>query len=194
MPTICKFTFAASIMLAALVASHAPATLAGEDAGASVQKLEAAYIFNFLKFVEWPPDGTDDQAKPLVLAVVGEGPIVSAIENVLDGKTAQGRKLSVFAYSNVSAWTSDAARCHALFVTSYAWPEWAAMRAAIANRAVLTIADSPGFCAAGGMLNIFEYSNRFRFEANPSAAGQAGPKIRADLLKLATIVHTLGAP
>ena len=55
---------------------------------------------------------------------------------------------------------------------------------------MLTIGDSPGFCAAGGMLNLFEQDDRIKFEANPETASRAGLKMRAELLKLATIVPT----
>ena len=67
---------------------------------------------------------------------------------------------------------------------------WPPTRTVLTHEAVVTIAETPGFCASGGMLNLYEEGNRIRFEANPAAAAAAGLTLRADLLKLAKIVRT----
>ena len=194
MCTRVKFTVAAGLVLAALGASHAFGAPLGGDDRESADRLKAAYIFNFLMIAEWPATGVVERDKPLILAVVGEGSTASAIRIALDGRIVQEHKLRVVTYPDASAWTTAGAQCHVLYVTPGAVPGWEAMRSAIANRAILTIADSAGFCTAGGMLNLFERDNRIRFEANPVAIGRAGMKIRAELLKLATIVHAEAVP
>lgn len=153
--------------------------------------LKAAFVLNFLKFAEWPA-GAAPAGAPLVVSVVGEGELVAALNTVLDGQTVQGRKVIVQTFRDVAQWQVATTSGQALFVTPAAQPAWAELRAALAGRPVLTIGEAPGFCAAGGMLNLYERDNRIRFEANPAAVEKEGLKLRAELLKLATIVKTEG--
>jgi len=178
-------------VLAALALSHAVA--APMATGDHEDRLKAAFVFNFLKFVEWPGDGGEARTGPLRLAVIGKGAIPAAIKDAIDGKTVQGRPVKVALFPDAAAWNNATEGSQALFVTSATGPDWDAIRTAASNRPILTIANSTGFCNGGGMLNMFEEGNRIRFEANLSAVSQAGLKLRSELLKLAVIVKT-GAP
>ncbi|HEY8506814.1 MAG TPA: YfiR family protein, partial [Steroidobacteraceae bacterium] len=46
--------------LAALLSSQYGAALAGEQVVSREDQLRAAYLFNFMKFVEWPPEAASD--------------------------------------------------------------------------------------------------------------------------------------
>ena len=154
------------------------------------EALKAAFVLNFMKFAEWPASGPADTNAVLVIAVLGSDPFATALKTILDGKTAQGRKVEVHIFRDTADWKSGSRPCQALFVTPAAQSAWASIRAAVAGRPVLTISESSGFCGAGGMLNLTERENRIRLEANPGAAGKAGLKMRSELLKLATLVAT----
>jgi hypothetical protein len=95
-------------------------------------------------------------------------------------------------YRDAAEWQASAQPCQALFVTPAAQAAWAEIQADLVRRPLLTMGESPGFCAAGMMINLYEKDHRIRFEANPVAVAQAGLKMRAELLKLATIVQTEG--
>jgi hypothetical protein len=159
---------------------------------AQEETLKAAFVLNFLKFVEWPQQGPVDTNATLLVAVIGNDPIAPVLQKTLDGKSVQERKVAVRLFQNAAEWKSGDNSCQALFVTTAARSMWKEIHAVIANRSMLTISDSPEFCAGGGMLNLFEKDNRIRFEANLGAASGAGLKMRAEFLKLATIVSTTG--
>lgn len=161
---------------------------AQEDA--NVSQIKAAFVLNFMKYAEWPPFALGENDGELVLVVIGDDPMKTAIQDVIDGNIVQQRKVRVLIYNDLADWKVGGAEGHAMFVSTSAWPTWNDLQAAISSRAVLTIGASPGFCAAGGVLNLFTTEEKIRFEANPSAARAAGVKLRADLLKLAVIVET----
>jgi len=52
----------------------------------------------------------------------------------------------------------------------------------------LTVADSTGFVALGGMVDFADANARIRFEINQARAEHAGLKISAKLLMLARVV------
>ena len=58
-------------------------------------QIKAAYLFNFLKFVEFPEDAFADPLAPIVIGVVGDDPFGSSLPQVVVGKTVQGRALTV---------------------------------------------------------------------------------------------------
>jgi hypothetical protein len=190
---ICRRKRNVIVALAAVVLGTSAHAGAGDEPGEQGLRLRAAFIHNFLKFAQWPADMAEKEHGELVLAVIGEGPIASTMKDFLDGKDVRGQRLRVRSFANVSSWYfSRSEPCHALFVAPVAKSEWGRLREELAGRPVLTIAEFPGFCTTGGMLNLFEHADRIRFEANPDAAGQAGLKLRAELLKLATILKSEG--
>lgn len=152
--------------------------------------LKAAFVLNFMKFAEWHSATQTDTNAPLVIAVIGDGQLVAALKTVLDGKAVLGHKVAVQVFRDAAEWKKADSPCHAIFVTSTAQSAWGEIRAGLVGRSVLTIGEAPGFCAQGGMLNLFEKENRIRFEANPGAVEKEKLKLRSELLKLATIVKT----
>jgi hypothetical protein len=173
-----------SISLGVLASSFAMA--------AQEETLKAAFVLNFLKFVEWPEQEPAETNTTLTVAVVGHDPISPALKTILDGKSVHGRKVAVRLFQDTAEWKCNDSPCQALFVTAASRPTWSEIRTAIANRPILTISDLPRFCAVDGMLNLFEQDNYIKIEANPEIASRAGLKMRAELLNLATIVPTMG--
>ena len=153
--------------------------------------LKAAFVLNFLKFAEWPVAGPSETNATLVIAAVGNGPLTTALKTVLNGKTAQGRKVEVLVFRDAAEWKRGNRSCQALFITPATHSAWGEIRASVADRPVLTIGAATGFCTEGGMLNLYEKENRIRYEANLEAVEKAGLKLRSELLKLATIVTTM---
>lgn len=151
--------------------------------------MKAAFVLNFLKFAEWPAAEQDDSESPLVIAAIGDTPFATSLKTILEGKLAQGRKVEVQVYRDVAAWAQTGSPSRALFVTPGAQSMWGELRERLAGQPVLTMGESPGFCAAGGMLNLYEQDDRIRFEANPVEVEKHGLKLRAELLKLATLVQ-----
>lgn len=176
-------------MAALLVAVFAlsPAVAGAQQAEA----VRAAFVLNFLKFVEWPADAAG-AAAPLVIGAVGDDTQVAALQAGLESKEIQGHGIVVRAFRDADQWRREGRDCQALFISPSAAAAWTQLRAELTTQPILTISESPGFCEQGGMLNLYEQDHRIRFEANPGAADQAGLKLRSTLLTLATIVKSKG--
>ena len=68
-------------------------------------RVKAAYLFNFTKFVDWPPGAIADGA-PFTICVAGTSPFVSALEDTMAVMVAilrsqRKRQIGMFHY-NVS--------------------------------------------------------------------------------------------
>ena len=154
-----------------------PAALAQS---ANESQVKAAFVYNFVKFVEWPSEAFSDNRAPLIIGVVGEDSTTSAIDQTINGKTANGRHLMVKRFPNFRAITY----CHILFISSSQRDNVRQILAAI-SPAVLTIGETERFAQMGGIINFTIVDDKLRFEINATAAEKAGLRISAKLLHLA---------
>jgi|SRR5579862_8663311 len=154
----------------------------------SEYQVKAAYLFNFLKFVEYPAESFADPLAPMVIGVVGEDPFGSALPQVVIGKTVQGRDLVIRAYRA----GEDLRAAHILFISASERKKLPMILSGLHGASVLTVADTPGFLEAGGMIQFLNENGRVRFAINADAAGQARLKLSSKLLSLAKVARGNG--
>src|SRR5258706_537142 len=56
-------------------------------------ELKAAFLYSFTKFVEWPARCFPGTNSPIVIGVVGKGPLCAEIERAVKGRKVNGREL-----------------------------------------------------------------------------------------------------
>ena len=167
--------------LAVAVAAPAPARVAAAQADAGVVK--AAFIINFLKFVDWP--ATDGAPQPaLTVAVLGDDAFHAVLARAAAGQSVQGRTVSVRAIRRIS----DAHDAQLIFIAGSQARNLPAILREVDGRAVVTVGDTDGYAQAGVMLNLYTFDQRVRIEANATAAARAGVRLSSQLLRLARIV------
>lgn len=165
-------------MIVAALFVHA-AVAAGEEPSREAQ-LKAAYIYNFLKFVEW---SNARPAEPLSVCFLGASDVLEAFAVATADKTVGARGMKA---RSVSGRKVDASgRCDVLYVDS---SEHADAGYAIGD-STLTIGDAHDFTRAGGIIRLYMESNRLRFTINVEHAKRARLQISSNLLKLATHVE-----
>jgi hypothetical protein len=145
--------------------------------------VKAAFVLNFLKFVEWPPSPPGTDAADVV--VLGDDDLARAIEMAAQRQAAGGRPLVVRAVRR----TADiGAQPRLLFIAAAERDRLPVVLRQYEGRPVLTVGDGSGYGAAGVVLNFYTSDARIRFEANTTAAARAGLQISSHLLRLARIV------
>jgi YfiR/HmsC-like len=146
--------------------------------------VKAAFILNFAKLIEWPPTAQPPSSKPFVLGVMASQRIEASISEGLAGATLGTHPIAVRPISTAS----DVVGCQIIFLTSKRNEQ--AILDAARREAALSVGESDGFAARGGMINFIREGNKLRFEINTSVAEQAGLKISSRLLQLARLVET----
>ena len=145
-------------------------------------EVKAAFLYNFLPFVEWPaPIKREDTRRVCVLA---EPPVLNAF-NELNGQIAAGRKIEII---RVAPGESPGS-CHVLFIGPQAEHDLPRIMKAIEGTGVLTVGDTAGFARQGVIINFYLQDKKVRFEINAAAARRAGISISSKLLKLAGSVY-----
>jgi hypothetical protein len=158
-----------------------------QDAPSEYQ-VKAAYLFNFLKFVEYPNESFMDPLAPLVIGVVGDDPFGNALPQVVMGKTVQGRDLVIHVYRA----GEDFRGAHILFISASEKKRLPVILSSLHGSSVLTVSDTEGFLDAGGMIQFLNENDRVRFAINLNAATQAKLKVSSKLLSLAKVVAGSG--
>src|SRR3972149_8817013 len=78
--------------------------------------VEAAFIYKFTKFVDWPAHSFADPKEPFSICVLGKDPFGNILEQTFMGKTVNGREWIVKRPNSVE----EMIKCHILFIRSAA--------------------------------------------------------------------------
>jgi len=162
-----------------------PTDLIAQTKSATEYQVKAAFLYNFAKFVDWPPSAFPDPKQTFDICVYGHDPFGSALEEALLGKSIGDRRISL----GHAAQFQDLVGCHVIFVSAAEHEPIASLASRLKGRAVLLVGESDGFVASGGAIQFTIEDDRVHFMINPDAADRAGLKISSKLLALAKIVR-----
>jgi hypothetical protein len=149
-------------------------------------QIKAVFLFHFAQFVEWPATAFPDAATPIRIGVLGEDPFGAALEEAIRGETIRNRGLVILRSQRVE----DLKNCHLLFIGRLAKGRADQILPQLNSAAVLTVSESEGFAARGGVINFYLEGNKVRFEINPGVAQRHGLKISSQLLSLGRIIDS----
>ena len=149
----------------------------------ALARVEAAFVYNFTQFVEWPADAFASKDAPFVVAIVGEDPFAGALEQAMAGKLASGRPIVVRHYASAERVEG----CQLLFVPEALDDAAAAILAKAAGRPVLTVGQTDAFMREGGAIRLLVEDGRMKFQINPDVVDASKLKASAKLMKLARI-------
>ncbi|MGH9678441.1 MAG: YfiR family protein [Candidatus Acidiferrales bacterium] len=152
--------------------------------GPTEYQVEAAYLFNFLKFIEWPDDHRKDPPGRWVFGFLGDSPVGDELKQVAAGKSIQGHGLEVRILQNAA----DGRGCNVLFVGGSERKNLASILANLRGASVLTVADMDDFVESGGMVQFVVKDSRVRLVIDVGAANRAHLKISSKLLSIAMAV------
>jgi hypothetical protein len=156
-------------------------SLNGESAEYPVK---LAFLYNFTKFVEWPADSYSDPGAPLAICIVGHDPFSPDIEGTLRTRTAWGHPVQVLSTKPAETLSM----CHMVFIPVTEKDQAGRIVRNLRGSSTLTVGETDGFAAMGGIINLTVEKSAIHFEINRLAADRAHLKISARLLTLAKIV------
>jgi hypothetical protein len=152
----------------------------------SESQVKAMFVYNFLKFVEWPVDSSAGTKDPFVVIIIGEGATADATEHFLESKMIGERPLVV----RRIRWDQSLAGARAAFVLERDEKRLHRVLDAAASAGVLTIGEGESFTSRGGVIGLLVEDRRVRFDVDTSAAQNAGLRISSKLLALTRAVHS----
>jgi hypothetical protein len=150
----------------------------------SESQIKAGFLFNFTKFVEWPPEAFADPGVPIVLGIVGDSSVAELLIETAAGKIVNGRAVIVQRFKE----GQDPRTCHILFVGSSQERHVPQILERVKGSPILTVSETSGFAQFGGMINFTVEGNKVRLEINLDATARARLKISAKVIAVARLV------
>jgi hypothetical protein len=150
---------------------------AGEVAA---DKVKADYVYRIIDFVNWPQNSLTGARRPINICLMGEVEIQRWLYS-LQNREVKKHIIQIKRISYFSHHTD----CQILFIGNYSPRRMKEILQNIANQAVLTMSDYPGFVEMGGMIDFAKRGNSIRLEINLDAATKAGINISAKLAEVA---------
>jgi hypothetical protein len=169
----------ARILVLALIAASLQA--GGDWVPIGEYQLKAVFLFNFAKFVEWPPQALADPRDPFTICVWGDNPFGSSLDDAVRGKTVANRSIAIHLISS----PQQARTCQILFVSASERKRMHGLLDTLKNSCVLTVGDTDDFTAMGGIVQFKVKDARVGIEIDVEAAGRANLRISSKLLSLA---------
>jgi hypothetical protein len=178
MPTLGWFRNHRAMIVVFIAISH---LARGAEPVAEEYQVKGAFLLNFTKFVDWPPQVFQGPGDPIAICILGENPFGPLLDRAARETVVANRTVSVRQVSD----GQQASQCQIVFVGASERKRWRALLEALQGRSVLSVGESEGFLANGGVVNFKLEGDRVRIEISTAAADRAGLHISAKLLNLA---------
>jgi hypothetical protein len=147
------------------------------DAQVDLSALEAAYIFNFAQFTDWPPGGPSEST--LSVCVDQDSTLGQALAK-LDGKHVGKQGWRVRPLPR----TEKVADCH-LAVLTASTALSAAVKALLASDAPVVIVSEADTAEQGWVIRLVRDGDHLKFDINVSEASRRRITLSSKLMRLA---------
>lgn len=147
-------------------------------------KLQAVYMYNFLKFVHWPDNGFSSIQDHYEICIIGKNPFGSLLDSWKTKKI--NNKTINISYSSSS---KRIKKCHMVFIGQTDNKSYINSLNDLQGRGILTVSANKKFAQRGGIIGFVMYKNRVRFNINRTIAQKKGLDINSKLLELAISIY-----
>jgi len=150
----------------------------------SEDQVKAAYLYNFGRYIKWPPTAATDQERAFTICVFSEDPFGATLDAELSRQVLNGKPVVIKRIGK----PQDASGCRIAFIHMAQNDRLQEILASLNQNSVLTVSDMPDFLRRGGMIQFVLHDERVRFEINLTTAASARLTVSSELLKVASSV------
>jgi hypothetical protein len=155
----------------------------GQTTSATAPVVVAAFLLNFVKFVDWPPDVLTAES-PVVMCVADPA-VAEALSLALAKRPATARRVTVKEMRGADVAPGE---CAVVYVADLDARRTRALLAGLGGRSVLSVSMDEDFAERGGTIGLFLDDGTMKFAVNPRAAERSRLRVSSQLLSLARIV------
>jgi hypothetical protein len=147
-------------------------------------QVQAVFLFNFSRFVEWPAQAFTAPNDPFVIGIVGDDPFGARLDEAVRNEHINGHPLAVRRFRSIA----DIENCQILFIDRSEISRLGQILSALDHRSILTVSQADGAAQQGVMIQFATENSRIRLRINVDTARAAGLTISSKLLRPAEIV------
>lgn len=173
--------FTLTLTLLGVSMANAVAGVLGNETQNIEYQIKAAYLYNFMQFVSFPPQSLQPDGE-VVICIVGENRFGDAIDQLNGASSSQGRLRVEF----VKPFANDRgyANCNVIYIVGKARTVSNQVLSNVDVSKVLTIGEYRSFVKNGGGIELYVEDDLVHFRINVEQAKNANFQIAAQLVEL----------
>jgi hypothetical protein len=149
--------------------------------------VKAALMVKFAqRYLKWPTSAFASSSSPLIIGVLGDDPFGGILEQLVQGVEIGSEKRKVFIKRSHKV--DDLKSCQMVFVCKSEQDQVPQVLDAL-DANTLTVGETDGFTAHGGIINFYISNEKVRFEINNDPAVHRGITISPDLIAISKPQH-----
>ena len=153
-------------------------------------EIKALYIYNFTKYITWPPVKTGPPLSDFTIGVLAPPEITEDLTRLTRDKRRDG---AAFVIRPISA-PKDAAGCQIVVLMTPDRQIITNLLAATKSAAVLTVGEGEDFVMMGGMISFVRRKANVKLQIELESARRAGLELSSRLLQVAELVRPESSP
>lgn len=154
----------------------------------TINELKAIYLYNFLKFVQWPENTCKiHDGRTRLISVLGDSPF-NKILKAMQEKLKESDKDFQLIFHGPYRKDMEFTCCCLMFITASEQTNLPAILKKLAGKPILTVSDLESLYDQGIMITMVTYENRIRWVINRQPVNKSGLKLSSKLLDIATKV------
>jgi YfiR/HmsC-like len=154
--------------------------LAGQAPATRQEDIEATFIYNFGKFVDWPESSFSESVRSFRIEIVGRDPFDGRLDQVMIGKTMHDLPIEVV-HSLGQASTTPV---HIAFVSGSEKKRLDVLLSTYRGQHVLTVSNIGDFTQNGGMIGFVTEAGAVRFTIDQATVMRSDLRMSSRLLAL----------
>jgi len=144
-------------------------------------EIHAAMLYNFIKYVQWPDEGSGGE---FVVGVIGEDDVYNTLKQWYDGKPKGTKKYIIKRLSS----PAEASLCQVVYLGKNKVREFENVKSSVTGRSILTITDGSGLGERGSCINFKVVNGKLKFELNESVVAESHLKVSNQLSSMAILI------
>jgi hypothetical protein len=146
-------------------------------ASGDLSNIEAMFIYNFLRHVEWPAGNTSNK---FVIGVYGNSLTYDQLVQFTSNRKVGTRAIEVRKFTSIA----EAANCQLVFVPHNQISKIAEIKRSIGNKSCLIVGEKEGSNAAGSSIEFVVQNNKLKFRVDENNAKQHNLMVSKALLDM----------
>lgn len=145
--------------------------------------VEAAYLYNFGKFVRWPAESANKSSN-FDICILGQDPFGGTLDKLIANDSINGKPIR----KRIIGRPADAAGCAIVYISDSESEHLRTIVTALSTHEELLVSGLPNFLREGGMIQFVLKQNRVRFQVSLNAATESHLTFSSQLLRVAESV------
>ncbi len=169
-----------TLVLSFVAIASINANVKSEVADRPVHEIHSMMIYNFVKYIQWPGDNSQD----FVIGVIGSEDVYKTLMGWYNGKIKGNKKFIIKQFASAA----EVEDCHILYIAKDASNQFDAIKGKVNTATTLLITDKPGLGKKGSGINFKTVNSKLAFELNQQVIENSNLKVSSQLTAMAILI------